>query len=165
LGIQNVVGINYFFYLQFKKFSLGRKRQEWSTLVRGKKRNIHLDYFPIKQDENDPQPPSLELIEASLPPNSLHSDDDDAPLPFLELGKVLSSPNSSVLSDGDAAPQLSPSEPIKTSSPPTSLHSDDDDAPPPSFTKLNEASPSPTLFHSDSDDVPSLAKDLGDSSL
>ena len=141
----------------------GTKRNGRSTLVRGKKRKINLDSFPIKQDENDP--PSLQLIKASSPPNSLHSDDDDVPPQFLELDKVASSPNSSVHSDGDAAPQLSSGELIETSSPPTSLHSHDDDAPPPPFTKLDEASTSSTLFHSDSDDVPSLATDLGDSTL
>jgi hypothetical protein len=143
----------------------GTKRKGRSTLVRGKKCKIHLDSFPIKQDENDPQPPSLELIEASSSPNLLHSDDDDAPPPFLELDKVASSPNLSVHSDGDAAPQLLLSELIESSSPPTSLHSDDDDAPPPSLAKLNEASPTPTSFHSDGVDVPSLAIDLDHSSL
>ena len=66
----------------------GTKRNGRSTLVRGKKRKINLDSFPIKQDENDP--PSLQLIKASSPPNSLHSDDDDVPPQFLELDKVAS---------------------------------------------------------------------------
>ena len=73
----------------------GTKRNRRSTLVRGKKRKMHLDSFPIKKDENDPQPPSLELIKASSPPNSLYSDGDDAPPQFFELDKVASSPNSS----------------------------------------------------------------------
>jgi hypothetical protein len=42
----------------------GTKRKGRSTLVRGKKCKIHLDSFPIKEDENDTQPPLLELIEA-----------------------------------------------------------------------------------------------------
>jgi hypothetical protein len=70
------------------------KRKGRSTLIRGKKRKLHFDSFPIQQDDNYPQPPSLELIEASSPPNSLHSDDDDVPPPFLELEKVSSSKNS-----------------------------------------------------------------------
>ena len=69
------------------------KRKGCSTLIRGKKRKLHFDSFQIQQDDNYPQPPSLELIEASSPPYSLHSDNDDVPPPFLEQEKVPSSPN------------------------------------------------------------------------
>lgn len=84
----------------------GTKRKGRSTLVRGKKCKIHLDSFPIKQDENDPQPPSLELIEASSSPNLLHSDDDDAPPPSLAKLNEASPTPTSFHSDGVDVPSL-----------------------------------------------------------